>query len=69
MTNNKNFFNDELDDLFEGVSLDEASILAGGEIKPTQEEYEEEGDELALQLCFYVNHFLICEFINIGCDK
>lgn len=42
MTNNKNFFNDELDDLFEGVSLDEASILAGGEIQPTQEEYEKE---------------------------
>ena len=41
MTKDKNFSN-ELDNLFEEMSLDEASILAGGEIQPTQEEYEKE---------------------------
>ena len=41
MTKDKNF-SKELDSLFEDMSLDEASILAGGEIQPTQEEYERE---------------------------
>ncbi len=42
MTNDKNLFSNELDNLFEEVSLDEAAQLAGGEIKPTQKEYEKE---------------------------
>ena len=41
MTNDKDLFS-QLDDLFEEVNVDQASMLAGGEIQPTQEDYEKE---------------------------
>ena len=41
MTNDKNLFN-QLDDLFEEINVDQASLLVGGEIKPSQNDYESE---------------------------
>lgn len=41
MTNDKDIFS-QLDELFEDVDVDQAALLAGGEIEPTQEDYEKE---------------------------
>ena len=41
MTNDKDLFS-QLDELFEDIDVDQAAILAGGEIEPTHEDYEKE---------------------------
>jgi hypothetical protein len=39
MNNDKDLFN-QLDDLFEEINVDQASLLVGGEIAPSQNDYE-----------------------------
>ena len=41
MTNDKDLFN-SIDELFEDLTVDEASKLIGEELKPSQEDYEKE---------------------------